>query len=161
MMMASLVNGGELYIPSLVLGEESDHQITLYPAEKKRTIYLPSSIEKVFKDGMKQVIWGKFGTTRSLRDKFSPEMLSRVIGKTSTAESIVRVGLDREFGTLKMKHVWFGSVGFADAELKDPEIVVIVYLRLGEFGRDAAPMAIRMIEMWEKIKQKESFLEHS
>lgn len=156
MMMATLVNGGELYTPSLVLGEEVGGRIFSPPLETKRSIYLPTSIEKVFKEGMRQVIWGRFGTTRSLQGMFSKETLSRVIGKTSTAESIVRVGLDREFGTLKMKHVWFGAIGFADASLQEPEIVVIVYLRLGEFGRDAAPMAIRMIEQWEKIKQKES-----
>lgn len=155
MMMATLVNGGHLYVPSIVLGEEACGELLLTPVEKKRSIFYPSSIEKVFKEGMKQVIWGQFGTTRSLRNMFSTETLSKVIGKTSTAESTVRVSLDREYGALKLKHVWFGAIGFSDASLQEPEIVVVVYLRLGEFGRDAAPMAIRMIEQWDKIKQKE------
>ncbi|EPP37087.1 PBP2-transglycosylase/transpeptidase domain protein, partial [Chlamydia psittaci 84-8471/1] len=34
---------------------------------------------------------------------------------------------------------------------------VIVYLRLGEFGRDAAPIAVKMIEKWEKIRKRENF----
>ncbi|EPP28062.1 PBP2-transglycosylase/transpeptidase domain protein, partial [Chlamydia psittaci 84-8471/1] len=67
-----------------------------------------------------------------IRDQFSPELLTRIIGKTSTAESIVRVGLDRQYGSMKMKHVWFAAVGFSDEELMHPYIVVIVYLRLGE-----------------------------
>ncbi|MEF9519511.1 penicillin-binding transpeptidase domain-containing protein [Chlamydia crocodili] len=156
-MMAALVNGGSLYVPNLILGEWSGEEFIAASPIKKRDVFMPECITKLFKSGMHNVIWGNYGTTRSIRDQFSPELLNRVIGKTSTAESIVRVGLDRQYGNMKMKHVWFAAVGFADAELIHPDIVVIVYLRLGEFGRDAAPIAVKMIEKWDKIRKKEGF----
>ncbi|WP_348663562.1 penicillin-binding transpeptidase domain-containing protein [Chlamydia vaughanii] len=156
-MMAALVNGGSLYVPSLIAGEWEGEQFCPTNPVKKRDVFMPESIAELFKAGMHNVIWGNYGTTRSIRNQFSPELLSRVIGKTSTAESIVRVGLDRQYGSMKMKHVWFAAIGFSDSELTHPDIVVIVYLRLGEFGRDAAPMAVKMIEMWNQIKNRENF----
>ncbi|WP_201456540.1 penicillin-binding transpeptidase domain-containing protein [Chlamydia sp. 17-3921] len=155
-MLAAFVNGGTLYVPSLLL-REGNLPVGLSPI-KKHQIFMPEPVVKVLKQGMHQVIWGNFGTARAIREQFSPDILSRIIGKTSTAESIMRVGLDREYGTMKMKDVWFAAVSFTDRELSQPELVVVVYLRLGEFGRDAAPIAVRMIEMWEKIQRGAIFL---
>lgn len=152
-MISALVNGGTLYVPNLLLPEDFE---PCQSTKKKREVFMPEPIADVLKEGMHRVIWGRFGTARAIQKRFSPELLSRVIGKTSTAESILRVGLDREHGTTKMKDVWFAAVSFSDRELKTPELVVVVYLRLGEYGRDAAPMAVRMIERWEKI-QRERF----
>ncbi|EPP36274.1 penicillin-binding transpeptidase domain-containing protein [Chlamydia avium] len=160
-MLASLVNGGVLYVPNLVLGTWEGDSFSSVLSKQKRIVFMPEVISELFKLGMRNVIWGNYGTTRSIRSQFSPELLSRIIGKTSTAESIVRVGLDRQYGSMKMKHVWFAAVGFADTELTQPDIVVIVYLRLGEFGRDAAPMAVKMIDMWDKIKKRESCCKNS
>ncbi|EPP34556.1 penicillin binding transpeptidase domain protein [Chlamydia ibidis] len=154
-MMGALVNGGLLYTPNLVLGEWDSSQFYPSSAKVKRQVFMPEVVADLFKAGMHKVIWGRYGTTRSIKDQFPAELLSRIIGKTSTAESMIRVGVDRQYGNMKMKHVWFGAVGFSDQELKSPEIVVVVYLRLGEFGRDAAPMAVKMIEKWEQIKRKE------
>lgn len=160
-MLAALVNGGVLYVPNLVLGTWEGENFSPRLSKQKRHVFMPEAITELFKLGMHNVIWGNYGTTRSIRNQFCPELLSRVIGKTSTAESIVRVGLDRQYGSMKMKHIWFAAVGFADKELTQPDIVVIVYLRLGEFGRDAAPMAVKMIDMWDKIKKRESFFKDS
>ncbi|BAE81728.1 cell division related penicillin-binding protein [Chlamydia felis Fe/C-56] len=156
-MMAALVNGGSLYVPNLVLGEGDGEEFCGTQPVKKRDVFMPECITELLKSGMHNVIWGNYGTTRSIHDQFSPELLARIIGKTSTAESIVRASLDRQYGSMKMKHVWFGAVGFSDAELTHPDIVVVVYLRLGEFGRDAAPIAVKMIEKWDKIRKKEVF----
>ncbi|WP_100934449.1 penicillin-binding transpeptidase domain-containing protein [Candidatus Chlamydia corallus] len=156
-MLASLVNGGVVYVPKLLLGEWEGERFCPLSPKKKRTIFMPDSVVALLKTGMRNVIWGQYGTARAIQSQFPSQLLSRIIGKTSTAESIMRVGLDREYGTMKMKDVWFAAVGFADQELSLPKIVVIVYLRLGEFGRDAAPMAVKMIDMWEKIQQREKF----
>nr|CRI42815.1 Transpeptidase family protein [Chlamydia pneumoniae] len=157
-MLASLVNGGVVYVPKLLLGEWEGEHVSYLSSKKKRTIFMPDAVVEVLKTGMRNVIWGQYGTARAIQSQFPPQLLSRIIGKTSTAESIMRVGLDREYGTMKMKDIWFAAVGFSDQDLSLPTIVVIVYLRLGEFGRDAAPMAVKMIDMWEKIQQRESFL---
>lgn len=153
-MVSALVNGGIVYVPSLLLGEWREGEFLAYPPVKKRDIFMPKVIPDLIKLGMHNVIWGKYGTTRAVQNQFSPSLLTRIIGKTSTAEAITRVGLDRQYGNMKLKHVWFAAVGFQDPQLEIPEIVVIVYLRFGEFGRDAAPMAIRMIEKWESIQKK-------
>lgn len=153
-MMATLVNGGIVYQPSLIQGEWCEGKFSPAAIKKKREIFLPDSIVQLFKKGMHNVIWGQYGTTRFMRQRFAPEQLSRIIGKTSTAEVIARVGLDRERGRMKLKDVWFAAVGYEDEALTLPDIVVVVYLRLGEFGRDAAPMAVRMIEKWEEIRKK-------
>ncbi|SPN73812.1 Penicillin-binding protein H,penicillin-binding protein 2,penicillin-binding protein 2,Penicillin-binding Protein dimerisation domain [Chlamydia serpentis] len=158
-MLASLVNGGIVYVPKLLLGEWEGETFCFQPPIKKRTIFMPDSVVETLKTGMRNVIWGQYGTARAIQSQFPPQLLQRVIGKTSTAESIMRVGLDREYGTMKMKDVWFAAIGFADQDLSIPTIVVVVYLRLGEFGRDAAPMAVKMIDMWEKIQKKENFLQ--
>lgn len=153
-MMATLVNGGIVYQPSLIQGEWYQGSFSPEQAKKKREIFLPDPIVDLFKRGMHNVIWGQYGTTRFMRQRFAPERLARIIGKTSTAEVIARVGLDRERGRMKLKDVWFAAVGYEDEALSHPDIVVVVYLRLGEFGRDAAPMAVRMIEKWEEIRKK-------
>ncbi|ANH78498.1 Penicillin-binding protein PBP2 [Candidatus Chlamydia sanziniae] len=153
-MLSSLVNGGVIYIPNLLFGKGKDKQFYKLPPVKKRTVFMPEPVAELLKSGMHNVIWGRHGTARTIREQFSPELLSRVIGKTSTAEALVRVGLDREYGTMKMKDIWFAAVSFTDQELVHPELVVVVYLRLGEFGRDAAPIAVKIIEMWEKIKKE-------
>ncbi|WP_348660467.1 penicillin-binding transpeptidase domain-containing protein [Chlamydiifrater volucris] len=151
-MMASLVNGGKLFVPHLLMGEWDGGAYIPARSFVRREIFMPDELAVLFKKGMQNVIWGKYGTARSVRGLFPKDFLLRVIGKTSTAESLVRTGLDREHGLMKMKHVWFGAVGFKDEELQNPDIVVIVYLRLGEFGKDAAPMALKMIDKWEKIR---------
>lgn len=153
-MMSTLVNGGSVYQPSLIQGEWYEGKFFPETVKKKRDIFLPDPIVHLFKKGMHNVIWGQYGTTRFMRQRFAPEQLSRIIGKTSTAEVIARVSLDRERGRMKLKDVWFGAIGYEDEALTLPDIVVIVYLRLGEFGRDAAPMAVRMIEKWEEIRKK-------
>ena len=153
-MMATLVNGGIVYQPSLIQGEWCEGKFSPTAIKKKREIFLPDSIVQLCKKGMHNVIWGQYGTTRFMRQRFAPEQLSRIIGKTSTAEVIARVGLDRERGRMKLKDVWFAAVGYEDEALTLLDIVVVVYLRLGEFGRDAAPMAVRMIEKWEEIRKK-------
>ncbi|CRH47234.1 penicillin-binding protein [Chlamydia trachomatis] len=138
----------------MIQGEWYQGSFSPEQAKKKREIFLPDSIVDLFKRGMHNVIWGQYGTTRFMRQRFAPERLARIIGKTSTAEVIARVGLDRERGRMKLKDVWFAAVGYEDEALSHPDIVVVVYLRLGEFGRDAAPMAVRIIEKWEEIRKK-------
>lgn len=153
-MLSAMVNGGQVFVPNLILGEWKNQQFIPTLPIKKRDVFMPQEIENLLKSGMQKVIWGNYGTTRSVQSQFPKELLQRVIGKTSTAEVISRVGLDRQHGTMKLKHVWFAAAGFEDEGLSRPEIVVIVYLRFGDFGRDAAPIAIKMIDKWEQLCKK-------
>ena len=95
------------------------------------------------------------------------ELKDQMIGKTSTSESVENIDLDLEEGTNIYTHVWFGSIIFqnkpADKHkavllLKDefgqPELVVVVYLRYGGYGKEAAPLAAQIVKKWRELKSK-------
>jgi cell division protein FtsI/penicillin-binding protein 2 len=87
-----------------------------------------------------------------------------LIGKTSTAESMENLNLDLYRGTNRYNHVWFGGISF-DRELDaegflsrdqkgKPELVVVVFLRYGSFGKEAAPIAAQVVKKWREIKAR-------
>ncbi|MEG0036871.1 MAG: penicillin-binding transpeptidase domain-containing protein [Victivallaceae bacterium] len=155
-MLSSLVNGGNLLKPRIVLRED-DSEVRFFEPVVLRKIFLPKEISDILKRGMHRVINGEYGTARFVKQMFSSDLLSRVIGKTSTAEVMERVGLDLRQGVMKLKHIGFAAASFEDKELSRPDLVVVVYLRYGEFGRDAAPLALKLIEKWESMKKRNNF----
>ena len=77
------------------------------------------------------------------------------------------IDLDGQDGTNIYTHVWFGSIAFQEKSkdknqvtvlLKDefgqPELVVVVYLRYGGYGKEAAPLAAQIAKKWREIKLK-------
>ncbi len=167
-MLAAVVNGGKVLQPSLgslfVSGDESDPIVTSRQEEVLHQLFMPHAIRNYLIDALHQVIIGKKGTARSsLIRTFAADspvmqsyrqLQSEVIGKTSTAEVVERIHLGSD-GKEMVKHIGFGAVGFeGDPLTSKPEIVVIVYLRFGDYGREAAPLAIQMIEKWRAIKAR-------
>jgi cell division protein FtsI/penicillin-binding protein 2 len=104
--------------------------------------------------GLKQVIHGEKGTARFLRHEFPLALLKQVIGKTSTGESLERMSLDGKSGRLMMNHVGFGAISYEGSDFFKPELVVVVYLRHGDFGKDVAPYALKIIQKWREIRDK-------
>lgn len=155
-MLATLVNRGHLFVPKILLGVADNCSLEAIATEKKRDVFLPDEVADVLIQGMRKVIIGEKGTARSLKSLFPEMVYSSIIGKTSTAESLERISLDGSLGLMKLKHIWFGAIGFSSLESKIPEIVVVVYSRYGEFGRDASPLAVRVIEKWKEIQKKYS-----
>lgn len=93
------------------------------------------------------------------------ELKDQLLGKTSTSESVENIDLDLHEGTNIYTHVWFGSMTFENIqkdkavllykdEFGEPELIVVVYLRYGGYGKEAAPLAAQMIKKWREIKQK-------
>lgn len=80
-----------------------------------------------------------------------------MVGKTATAEILYRPCLNRDFNPIIAKHIWFSAASFKTMEgsgkidFDQPEIVIIVYLRFGDFGKEAAPLAAKMIEKYRKL----------
>ncbi len=142
-MMASLANGGELLKP----------QITEQEKEVRWTFSLPSEVQDVLLQGLRQVVVGEKGTARILKRQFPRELVNQIIGKTSTAEVMERYGLDGTSGTLMSKMIWFGAITYESEDFSKPELVVIVYLRYGEFGLDAAPLVAKITQKWREIKE--------
>jgi cell division protein FtsI/penicillin-binding protein 2 len=131
--------------------------------EIRRTIELPPSVRSPILEGMNRVIWSNKGTARPARIRnpmLLPQYLSlrhQIVGKTGTAEILFNPDINPSSKASMYKHIWFSAIAFeenAKVLWESPELVVVVYLRYGDIGREAAPLAAQMIHKWREIKQK-------
>lgn len=157
LMLASIANGGTVLHPQIIY-ERAGEKV-----EKSalKEIAMPSAIRNMLFEGMRRVVLKTYNDSlgrlsRIYRDH--PEAISDYIdmkgdmlGKTSTAEMMENLSLDYLHGTNLYKHVWFGGIAF-DKEM--PELVVVVYLRFGNYGKEAAPLAAQIVKKWREIKEK-------
>jgi cell division protein FtsI/penicillin-binding protein 2 len=130
--------------------------------KEKWPIPLPPSIRQILIESMRRVVVktqaeSMLRLSRIYRDY--PEAISDyldlkedLIGKTSTAEMMETVSLDGGHGTNLYKHVWFGGISFEDSAKEKPELVVVIYLRFGTYGKEAAPLAAQIVKKWREIK---------
>lgn len=132
--------------------------------EMMHKVPLPTPVYNLLIDGLKQVIIGRRGTakynkvhTYAQNSKVMTNykaLSEQFVGKTSTAQRVERLWPAKACGAQMVKHVWFGGIFFEDESLKKPELIVVVYLRFGDFGREAAPLATQVFEEWCRIKAK-------
>ncbi len=153
------------------LDDQQDIYMYTFPKAVQKVVFLPEVIRRILLEGMRRVVIrtqkdGLASLSRFYRDY--PEAISDyidlkhdLVGKTSTAESMEHIDLDLENGTNMYKHVWFGGIAFAPESehtfvAKDasgnPELVVVVYLKFGVYGKEAAPMAAQVVSKWRAIK---------
>lgn len=164
----------------LFISADADRQkslISKVPTEVKRNIFLPHEIQKVLLDGMCRVVsrtQGESLSSLSRLYKSCPEAITdyqelkaQLVGKTSTAESVEHIDLDFDKGANMYTHVWFGGISY-DRDVNDqhehkfifndpqgkPELVVVVYLRYGGYGKEAAPVAAQVAKKWKEIKKR-------
>lgn len=160
-MLSAIANGGKVLRP----------KITFYATQNPliREVFLPDPIRKMLMDGMRRVV------VKTLDDKIGnlskfyhdyPEAISdfidmsdSLVGKTSTSESAEYIDLDRIHGTNLYTHVWFGGISFQEEHpdavmYRSPELVVVVYLKYGAFGKEAAPLAAQIVKKWRDIKSR-------
>ncbi len=139
-MLSAIANGGQIMRPKIALDEED---------EVRWELFMPTVIQRKLINGMRRVVMGEHGTARFVRQNFPLTLCERMVGKTSTAEVMERYSLDGKYGTMKAKDIWFGGILYHDKECRDPDIVVVVYLRQGNFGRLAAPYAFKIADKWD------------
>lgn len=132
--------------------------------ELLRRVFLPEEIRSTLLSGLYDVVNSSFGTARpaairtllespTLRKHYK-ELQPYLAGKTSTAEIIYRPSLDRETSPIICKHIWFGAISFKEPKnFDEPELVVVVYLRYGDHGKEAAPLAAEVIRKWREINR--------
>lgn len=154
LMLSALANGGSVLHPQVIRSKTSP--------EKKRNIPFPPVVRQILVESMERVVArtqkeSLARLSRIYRDY--PEAISDyvdlkddLVGKTSTAEILEHVSLDHLQGTNMYKHVWFGGISFEDAAHEKPELVVVVYLRFGTYGKEAAPVAAQIVKKWREIK---------
>lgn len=127
----------------------------------QRQVFMPAEVSRLLMEGMRRVVAKDHadafvGLSRVYHEY--PQALtdyketkSSLLGKTSTSESMEQLHLDVNDGSALVNHVWFGGVAFD--EKKQAELVVVVYLRYGGYGKAAAPVAAQMVKKWREIKR--------
>lgn len=137
--------------------------IPLNPTE--HTIPLTPNIRTQIFDSLHLVVNGQFGSARPNRIKAlyqNPSWMrsylsvkNTLIGKTSTAEFRYHPTLDRESTPITCKHISFGGIAFKpqliNQRYSEPELVVVVSLPFGDYGKEAAPIAALIVEKWRKL----------
>ncbi|MBF8262806.1 MAG: pbp2 [Parachlamydiales bacterium] len=136
----------------------------------ERTIALPNALRNTLCEGLDRVVWGSKGSARPscikslaahpslMRDFLS--LQHQMIGKTSTAEISCRHDCCPSAASHVYKHIWFGAIAFPPmdshpaSKWENPELVVIVYLRYGDGGKEAAPLAAQVIHKWREIQNR-------
>ncbi|MDX2053913.1 MAG: penicillin-binding protein 2 [Polyangiaceae bacterium] len=148
---AALANGGTLYQPQLVRSiETSDGTVVQeFPPRVRRVVELDQSDLKIVKDGMSGVIMENEGTGYKYRiDGID------MAGKTGTAQvdRVTGRGVDpKKVWYFNRDHAWFA--GYAPAQ--SPEIAIVVLVEHGGGGgKNAVPVAMRVVQTWNELKQK-------
>jgi cell division protein FtsI/penicillin-binding protein 2 len=138
--------------------------IRSFPIVEKEKIVLPDGIKSILLEGMKRVV----DHHNNIRNYYNyPHVMddyrkvkNSLCGKTSTSEVVERV--DLKLWPNRYNHIWFGGVSYPEnseswlsynAEGK-PELVVVVYLRFGDYGKEAMPIAGQIVKKWREIKEK-------
>jgi cell division protein FtsI/penicillin-binding protein 2 len=136
------------------------------PPHILRTLDYPEPVKATILNALHKVVngergIGKIGAIHALnqsskdRETFF-KLRKNLVGKTATAEILYRPCLDRDFKPIIAKHIWFSAASFKEGStaFNEPELVVIVYLRFGDFGKEAAPLAAKIIEKYRSLQQK-------
>jgi cell division protein FtsI/penicillin-binding protein 2 len=148
--------------------------VTPLPPHARRDVPLGDETRQLLLEGMRRVTQGERGGARPSAVRGYQEypwmvqdyrrLHDQIVGKTSTAEAKECVTLDPNIGVNTYNHIWFGGVAFESDQIKTtnselipyrfetPELVVVVYLRYGNYGREVAPLAGQMIKRWREIR---------
>lgn len=131
-----------------------------------KTVPMPKELKDFLCDAMYHVVLKTHAESLwSLSKLYSshPEAISdyidlknQLIGKTSTSEQMERIDLDETEGYNLYTHVWFGGISFEEdvnRSFNRPELVVVVYLKFGAYGKEAAPLAAQIVHKWREIKK--------
>lgn len=155
--------------------QNQNNTVKTHPTEIKNQLFMPEIVRKMLLKGLQASVQRSYqGGLDSLSRLYKehPEAIKhfklikdQLFGKTSTSESVENVDLDLEEGTNIYTHVWFGGI-VCDLDAKNknkntfifqdefgqPELVVVVYLRFGGYGKEAAPVAAQIAQRWREIK---------
>ncbi len=174
-MISAIANGGKTLKPKIVNMMIGKDGVNLVPTEITGDVFMPDEVKGILLDGMHRVFkktqlsaWGSLAKMyedypEAISDFI--EMKDQLIGKSSTAESVENIDLDLKLGTHIYNHTWFGGISYESNNLSskkyvfkdpygNPELVVVVYLRYGAWGKDTVPLAAQIAQKWREIKKK-------
>lgn len=164
LMVASLANGGSLLKPQIVKEILTPEPIPTAMPLIRHSIFLTPEIQNTLIQGMDGCLWSGQGTVRhsSIRSLVANPIAlheylllqHQMVGKSSTTEIVFNPDAIPTSLAQVYKHIWIGSISFpVKSKWENPELVVIVFLRFGSAGRDAAPLAAKMIRKWREIQE--------
>jgi penicillin-binding protein 2 len=148
---AALANGGTLYQPQVVRSiETSDGTVVQdFPPRVRRLLEQNPEHMRWVKDALEGVVTEKEGTANKER---TPGV--DMAGKTGTAQvsHVTPRGVDPgKIWYFNRDHAWFS--GYAPS--RSPEIAIVVLVEHGGGGgKNAVPIAMRVVRDWQKLKEK-------
>ncbi|MGL4348346.1 MAG: penicillin-binding transpeptidase domain-containing protein [Chlamydiales bacterium] len=142
--------------------------IDFHSTEMQNRAPFPTKIHDYLMHSLQQVMIGERGSARGsvitslqkqiFNKQIYNNLIRQVVGKTGTAEIVYRPTLDREGSGIICNHIWFGGISFPDEEscihYVHPELIVVVFLRYGDYGKEAAPIAVQMIDKWRDLQKQ-------
>ncbi len=136
------------------------------PIEVKRILPMDEKIRGTLLEGMDRVVSGAHGSARAshIRSLIGNPIAMReylalehqMVAKTGTAEIVLNLSKNPSSPPQIYKYIWFGGISFKDLKKTAPELVVTVFLRFGDSGKEAAPLAAQMIHKWRELQKKHS-----
>ncbi len=158
-----------IFFPLFPQGESSKETAYIFNHEKeiKTTIDIPEPVHRTLMQSLYDVVNSSKGTahiskinsliSNSYKRGIYKKVMNQMGGKTSTAEIAYNPTLDREQQAIITKNIWFTAVSFEDTtHFIHPDLVVVVHLRFGSGGKEAAPLAASMIHQWHEILEEET-----
>lgn len=155
----------------LANGEKFQPKIVRRIGEKKTEpnlshfLYYPEPIREYLLEGLSRVISGEKGTARSkvnkgflqnraLKKRYEKTSPS-LVGKTSTAQVRYNPNVYPSSKPQTYQDIWFGLISFEEdlPKWSSPELVVVVYLRFGDAGKEAVSLAYQMLEKYRELKK--------
>ncbi len=147
-------------------------RIWVMPPKIRRDVELSKNHRNLIFQGMQRVVSKMAKDTNSLKKvlRHRPGLYNAfqrqkgcMLAKTSTAESYEALGLPYGHKPFMYSHTGIGALFskepfVARDQLVEahPDIVVVVSLSYGSYGKEAGPIAAKVVEEWRKISQKYS-----
>jgi cell division protein FtsI/penicillin-binding protein 2 len=146
-----------------------DHEeniVFCHPTEIRRSLPFPTEVFETITKGMRQVVIGPRGSGRpSIMRQFydHPHAVSDyreihhdLIAKTGTPQIRYKQTLSKTAYAVTKDHIWFAAISYPKSHLlesnyDDPELVVVVFLRFRQSGRDGGTIAAQVIKEWRKL----------
>ena len=148
---AALANDGTLYQPQVVRSIEtsSGALVQEFPPRVRRIIDVDPAQLALIKDALRDVVVDSEGT--AFNESIEGVDLA---GKTGTAQvsHVTPRSVDpKRVWYFNRDHAWFA--GYAPS--RAPEIAIVVLIEHGGGGgKNAAPVAMRVVEAWQKLNKK-------
>jgi len=148
---AALANGGTLYQPQVVRSIETSDGTVVQD--------FPPRVRRLIEPNQEQLGWVKSALEGVVTEKEGTAYKERstdvdMAGKTGTAQvsHVTPRGVDPgKVWYFNRDHAWFS--GYAPA--KSPEIAIVVLVEHGGGGgKNAVPIAMRVVRDWQKMKEK-------